>query len=282
MRPGAWWPASWTWSGWGSPASGAAVGGRRPNRPSFRRRRPRLRLAMARCPNCGEENAERARFCMICATPLVPGSAEPAGEERRVVSVLFADLVGFTARSDHADPEDVRGTLLPFHRIAKEEIERHGGTLDKFIGDAAMGVFGVPAVHEDDPQRAVRTALAIQRRVEEFGAANPAREFHVRVAVETGEAVVTLASGPQIGENVVGDVVNTASRLQSVAPAGGVVVGAGTHRLVGPAVEATELEPVTVKGKAEPLRVWRGGAGPAPPADGGGGGPFVGRERELR
>jgi class 3 adenylate cyclase len=183
---------------------------------------------MRRCPSCGEENADRARFCMICATPLADeptAAAPPPREERRVVSILFADLVGFTARSDRADPEDVRGTLVPFHRIAKEEIERHGGTLDKFIGDAAMGVFGVPSVHEDDPHRAVRAALAIQRRVVELGEADPGRSFQVRVAVETGEAVVTLATGPQIGENVVGDVVNTTSRLQSVAPPGGVVVG---------------------------------------------------------
>ncbi len=221
---------------------------------------------------------------MICATPLATVGAEPPREERRVVSILFADLVGFTARSDRADPEDVRGTLVPFHRIAKEEIERHGGTLDKFIGDAAMGVFGVPAVHEDDPERAVRAALAIQARAEEFAQANPGRELHVRVAVETGEAVVTLATGPQIGENVVGDVVNTASRLQGVAPAGGVVVGEGAHRSVRSRVEATELEPVTVKGKAEPLRVWRVDAVVAPAGagrDAADGGPFVGRRAEL-
>src|SRR4051812_5133727 len=234
-----------------------------------------------RCPTCGEENSDRARFCMICATPLVD-AAPPAAEERRVVSILFADLVGFTASSDRADPEDVRGTLVPFHRMAKEEIERHGGTLDKFIGDAAMGVFGVPAVHEDDPERAVRAALAIQRRAAEFAQANPAREFHVRVAVETGEAVVTLASGPQIGENVVGDVVNTTSRLQGLAPVDGVVVGEGAHRYVRAAVDAYETEPVAVKGKAEPLRVWRvdgmreATTGPAPDV-----GPFVGRRAEL-
>ncbi len=197
-----------------------------------------------------------------------------------MVSILFADLVGFTARSDRADPEDIRGTLVPFHRIAKEEIERHGGTLDKFIGDAAMGVFGVPAIHEDDPHRAIRAALAIQRRVGELGRTDPERAFEVRAAVETGEAVVTLATGPQIGENVVGDVVNTASRLQSVAPSGGVVVGEGAHHRVESAIDASVMEAVAVKGKAEPLRVWRVHAVRAASAVEAG--PFVGRDGELR
>jgi class 3 adenylate cyclase/tetratricopeptide (TPR) repeat protein len=232
------------------------------------------------CPNCGEENSERARFCQICAAPLATADAPPQ-EERRIVSILFVDLVGFTESSDRADPEDVRGTLVPFHRIAKAEIERHGGTLDKFIGDAAMGVFGVPAVHEDDPERAVRAALAIQEGVRRFATEHPGRAFRVRVGVETGEAVVTLATGPQIGENVVGDVVNTASRLQGVAPAGGVVVGEGAHRLTNGTVDYAPMEPVAVKGKSEPLNVWlaegvRSTAAPAPSP-----GRFVGRDAEL-
>ena len=235
---------------------------------------------MAICPSCGEENSERARFCMICGTPLA-AEAVPPQEERRIVSILFADLVGFTERSDRADPEDVRGTLIPFHRIAKAEIERHGGTLDKFIGDAAMGVFGVPAVHEDDAERAVRAALAIQQRVRQFAGEHPGREFRVRVAVETGEAVVTLATGPRIGENVVGDVVNTASRLQGVAPAGGVVVGAGAHRLTNPVVEYSPMEPVAVKGKSEPLRVWRAEGVRRDAVRAHEVGPFVGRQAEL-
>ncbi|MFL5798362.1 MAG: AAA family ATPase [Actinomycetota bacterium] len=235
---------------------------------------------MVTCPGCGEENPGRARFCLACGT-LLAAEAEQPQEERRIVSILFADLVGFTERSDRADPEDVRGTLVPFHRIAKAEIERHGGTLDKFIGDAAMGVFGVPSVHEDDPERAVRAALAIQDRVREFAGEHPGREFRVRVAVETGEAVVTLATGPRIGENVVGDVVNTASRLQGVAQAGGVVVGTGAYRLTNTVVEYAPMEPVAVKGKSEPLRVWRveGVRRDAlrPPAVG----PFVGRRAEV-
>ena len=109
------------------------------------------------CASCGTESPQGFRFCPSCGTALA--ASEPR-TERKVVTVLFCDLVGFTTRSDRADPEDVRALLRPFHALAKAEIERHGGTLDKFIGDAAMGVFGSPAAHEDDPERAVRTALA--------------------------------------------------------------------------------------------------------------------------
>jgi class 3 adenylate cyclase/tetratricopeptide (TPR) repeat protein len=229
------------------------------------------------CPSCGTIVPAGARFCPNCGTSIVDIPVPPSVEERRVVSILFADLAGFTSRSDQADPEDVRRTLIPFHKIAKEEIERFGGTLDKFVGDAAMGVFGAPVAHEDDPERAVRAALAIQSRATEMA-------VPVRAAVNTGEAVVTFATGPQIGENVAGDVVNTASRLQGVAPHGGVVVGEVTYRATRDAVRYGELEPVEVKGKAEPLRVWvaesmleRPPGRPDEDAT-----PFVGRERERR
>jgi class 3 adenylate cyclase/tetratricopeptide (TPR) repeat protein len=230
------------------------------------------------CPNCAHENPDEARFCSSCGTPLTgQTTASPPIEERRVVSILFADLAGFTSRSDQADPEDVRRTLIPFHTIAKEEIERFGGTLDKFVGDAAMGVFGAPVAHEDDPERAVRAALAIQDRASETA-------IPVRAAVNTGEAVVTFATGPQVGENVAGDVVNTASRLQSIAPHGGVAVGEVTYRATAGAVIYRELEAVTVKGKADPLRVWvvesmREERPGRPDQDAT---PFVGRERERR
>ena len=253
------------------------------------------------CASCAYENSDDARFCAGCGAPLgttcavcetlVPpggrfcpncgtpmpdaGPTEAPVEERRVVSILFADLAGFTSRSDHADPEDVRRTLMPFHAIAKEEIERFGGALDKFIGDAAMGVFGAPVAHEDDAERAVRAALAIQARTAEMA-------IPVRAAVNTGEAVVTFATGPQVGENVAGDVVNTASRLQSVAPHGGVAVGESTYRATRGAVSYHELEPVTVKGKAEPLRVWVVDAlrEDAPGRADEDATPFVGREAE--
>src|ERR687888_924409 len=151
-------------------------------------------------------------------------------EERKLVTVLFCDLVGFTARSDRADPEDVKATLRPFHTRIKREIEAYGGTLDKFIGDAALGVFGSPVAHEDDPERAVRAALAIAGAIGELNEADPSLNLAVRVGVNTGEAVVAYGFGPQIGEAVTGDVVNTASRLQGVAPVGGIVVGEPTFR----------------------------------------------------
>ncbi|HJP67184.1 MAG TPA: AAA family ATPase, partial [Actinomycetota bacterium] len=207
------------------------------------------------CPNCGEENPERAKFCWNCGTPLqrVAGPSE----ERKVVTVLFCDLVGFTTASDQADPEDVKARLRPFHARIKREIEGHGGTLDKFIGDAALGVFGSPTVHEDDPERAVRTALAIVGGIDELNAADPSLHLAVRVGVNTGEAVVAYGAGPQIGEAVTGDVVNTASRLQGVAPVGGIVVGEPTFRATREVFVYEPLPAVTVKGKAEPLAIWR-------------------------
>jgi len=112
------------------------------------------------CPQCGRENAEDARFCSACGIRL--DSVELAREERKVVSVLFADLVGFTSKAERLDPEDVRATLSPYYARLRSELERHGGTVEKFIGDAVMAVFGAPAAHEDDPERAVRAALAIR------------------------------------------------------------------------------------------------------------------------
>jgi class 3 adenylate cyclase/tetratricopeptide (TPR) repeat protein len=205
---------------------------------------------------------------MACGASLAVASTE----ERRTVSIMFADLVGFTERSDAADPEDVRRTLVPFHERAQEAIVRFGGTLDKFIGDAAMGVFGAPVEHEDDPERAVRAAFDLLAMSE---GAHP-----IRVAVNTGEAVVSMGTGPQVGEAVAGDVVNTASRMQSAAPPGGVVIGQLTWLAVRDRFETEELDPFTAKGKSDPIRVWRvlgerTSAAERPTA------PLVGRRREL-
>ena len=210
---------------------------------------------MVACWNCGERNPERARFCWNCGARLA--IEERAGEDRKVVTVLFCDLVGFTAMSDHADPEDVKATLRPYHARMKREIEHFGGTLDKFIGDGALGVFGAPVAHEDDPERAVRTALRIHQAIEELNKDDPSLRLAARVGVATGEVVVSYGEGPQIGESVTGDVVNTASRLQSVAPAGGVVVAESTYRATKQTFEYEALTPVRVKGKDEPLAIWR-------------------------
>jgi class 3 adenylate cyclase len=167
-------------------------------------------------------------------------------EERRVVTVLFCDLAGFTARSDQADPEDVRALLRPYHARLRREIERLGGTLDKFIGDGVMAVFGAPSSHEDDPERAVRCGLAILEATRELA-------LSVRVGVNTGEAVV--AADRHQSEGVVGDVVNTAARLEGVAPVGSVLVGEATYRATRGLFDYEPLPPVRVKGKAEPLPV---------------------------
>jgi class 3 adenylate cyclase len=181
------------------------------------------------CPVCGEENPERARFCLACAQPL---DGIVTGEERKVVSVLFVDLVGFTDRSDRSDPEDVRATLRPYHERVKADIERFGGTVEKFIGDAVMAVFGAPVAHEDDAERAVRAALRILETIEALR--NEGLDVAVRAAVTTGEAVVALGARPERGEGIVaGDVVNTAARLQSAAPVGGVIVDMSTNPIRG-------------------------------------------------
>ena len=173
---------------------------------------------MSRCRACGEENPERAKFCLECGAALAV-AAPAALEERKVVTVLFCDLVGFTAASDAADPEDVRARIRPYHARLRQAIERFGGTVEKFIGDAVMAVFGAPMAHEDDAERAVRAGLRVLEAIEELNADDPARSLQVRVGINTGEAVVALGARPEEGEGIVtGDVVNTASRLQLAAP----------------------------------------------------------------
>src|SRR5512144_2598593 len=145
---------------------------------------------MGVCRRCGRENADDARFCSGCGIELEAAPEAPR-EERKIVSVLFADLVGFTARAERLDPEDVRATLTPYYARLRAELERFGGTVEKFLGDAVMALFGAPVAHEDDPERAVRAALAIRDWVRE-----EEDELHVRLAVNTGEALVSLGARP--------------------------------------------------------------------------------------
>lgn len=203
-----------------------------------------------RCPNCGAELPGEVAYCPSCGTELAPESSE----ERRFLTVLFADLVGFTAHSDEADPEDVRARLIPYHRRLGREIERFGGSVEKLIGDGVMAVFGVPTAHEDDPERAVRAGLRIQDAVEELNEQHADLDLTVRIGINTGEAVVSHGGR---GERIVGDVVNTASRLESVAPPGGVIVGESTHRATSLVIDYDTMDPIEVKGKAKPLAVWR-------------------------
>ncbi|MGZ8652147.1 MAG: ATP-binding protein [Actinomycetota bacterium] len=179
------------------------------------------------------------------------------GEERKTITVLFCDLVGFTERSDQADPEDVKAMLRVYHTLLKRTIEHFGGMVDKFIGDAVLGVFGAPVGHEDDPERAIRAGLQILDDVEEANSEQPGLELAVRIGINTGEAVIAFGQGPQIGESVTGDVVNTASRLQNVAPTGTIIVGETAHHATSGVFEFEALPSVTVKGKAEALAIWR-------------------------
>ena len=146
------------------------------------------------CPSCNQENPAGFRLCGMCGTPLTDA---PGGrQERKVLTVLFADLVGFTSRSESMDPEDVRALLGPYWERLRTELEHFGGTVEKFIGDAVVALFGAPVAHEDDPERAVRAALAIREWVVEEG------ELQVRIGVNTGEALVSLGARPAEGEGM--------------------------------------------------------------------------------
>ncbi len=202
------------------------------------------------CPRCGTDNPEGARFCLECGTALSELPRQQR-EERKVVSVVFADLVGFTSQAERMDPEEVRAVLQPYHASVRADLERYSGTVEKFIGDAVMALFGAPVAHEDDPERAVRAALAIRETLRGDD------RLHVRIGVTTGEALVALEARPESGEGMAaGDVVNTAARLQGAAPVDGILVDESTYRATSRAIDYGEHPAVVVKGKAEPVRVW--------------------------
>jgi class 3 adenylate cyclase/tetratricopeptide (TPR) repeat protein len=202
---------------------------------------------MAVCTRCGQENRAKARFCDVCGAPLT--EAQAPREERKVVSVLFADLVGSTSTAERMDPEDVRAMQDAYWRHVRSELERHGGTVEKFIGDAVVALFGAPTAHEDDPERALRAALAIRDWAREQDA------IQVRIGITTGEALVRLGAQPLAGEAMAsGDVVNSASRLQSAAPANAVLVDETTRRATRATIEFGDVEPVVAKGKADTIR----------------------------
>jgi class 3 adenylate cyclase len=232
------------------------------------------------CPVCGVTNDDAARFCNGCAAVLRP--ATPTGgprHERKLVTVVFCDLVGFTGRAESMDPEDVRVLLSDFHGHVRDELQRYGGTVEKFIGDAVVAVFGAPTVHEDDAERAVRAAVAVRDWAREQN------DVEVRLAVNTGEALVSLDVDAAAGEGMVaGDVINTASRIQSAAPINGVLVGEQTYRSTRDRILYTGHEPIAAKGKANPVAVWEAMSARSRVRAGDTGearSPFVGREREL-
>src|SRR5438270_11229821 len=271
------------------------------------------------CPSCGTENLDGKRFCKECGTALAvacgscgaaltggekfcadcgapvsgeiaPGAKSPVSArevpaaERRLVSVLFADLVGFTAMSEARDAEEVRELLSRYFDICRRLIELYGGTVEKFIGDAVMAVWGTPVAQEDDAERAVRAALDLVVAVAARGGDVGAPELAAREGVLTGEAAVTIGAEGQ--GMVAGDLVNTASRIQATAGPGSVYVGESTRRAADAAIAYEEAGTHELKGKAEPVPLWRatrvvagvGGSMRSAGLEA----PFVGRDREMR
>jgi class 3 adenylate cyclase len=259
------------------------------------------------CPGCGATtNPPGARFCAECGARLEAAafaglaSTTPAAAptqrasvatrstepqtERRVVTILFADLVGFTANSDGRDPEEVREFLADYFELCRETVERYGGMIEKFIGDAVMALWGAPIAREDDPERAVRAALELVDSVRRIGRERDDEALALRAGVLTGEAAVAIGAEGQ--GLVAGDLVNTASRLQSVAPSGTVLVGEPTYRSAERAIAFEPAGDQILKGKAAPVPAWRalrvvaerGGLGRSEGIEA----PFVGRDDELR
>jgi class 3 adenylate cyclase/tetratricopeptide (TPR) repeat protein len=234
------------------------------------------------CSACGKRNADDARFCSACGTELE--RQESARELRKTVTIVFCDLAGSTSMGEKLDPEPLRRVMLRYYAEMRFALERHGGRVEKFIGDAVMAVFGVPVVHEDDALRAVRAAWEMKEALVTLNDELEARwgvRLVTRTGVNTGEVV---AGDPSQGEGmVVGDCVNVAARLEQVAPRDEILIGEGTYRLVKHAVVSEPVEALTLKGKFEPVPAYRlasveeGSAGVERRFDS----PLVGREREL-
>jgi class 3 adenylate cyclase len=238
---------------------------------------------MGRCPSCGEENPERAKFCWNCATPLKDGGP-PARQVRKTVTVLFCDVTGSTALGERLDPESLRAIMGRYFAVAKQILERHGGTVEKFIGDAVMAVFGIPALHEDDALRAVRAAAELRdalRALDQELDTEQGVVLSVRIGVDTGEVV---AGDPSAGQTLVtGDAVNTAARLETAAKPAEILIGAATYGLVRDAVQAESVEALSLKGKGDAVAAYRlqsvtpGAEAHTRRLDA----PMVGRDREL-
>jgi class 3 adenylate cyclase/tetratricopeptide (TPR) repeat protein len=246
-----------------------------------------------KCPSCGTENPASAKFCIECGTALADGAPEPSPapkpaveappEERRQATILFADLSGYTSAAERMDPEAVKALVDRTLRRLGEEIERFGGSIDKFIGDNVMGVFGAPRSHEDDPERAVRAGLAMQAAMEEANRLSSEKygvEFSLRVGINSGE-VMAGAVGDRY--TVMGDPVNVAARLQAAGRPESVTVGEPTYRATGDAIGYERLEPLTLKGKEEPVPAWEATSILSEPRRGTGRAqtPLIGREEEA-
>jgi class 3 adenylate cyclase/predicted ATPase len=247
----------------------------------------------ATCPSCGADAPPTARFCAFCGgalpdadeTPAPPEHpAEPTAlAERRRISVLFVDLVDFTALAESMDPEDVRSVQARYFEVARSVVATYGGTIEKFIGDAVMAIWGAPSAHEDDAERAVRAALAIVYAVDRIGGAAAGRPLHARAAVATGEAAVTIGA---LGQGMVaGDLVNVAARLQSRAPSAGVLVDRSTRELAASSAEFRRIGSLALKGRTRRLEAFRATSAEEDQTgrrSGAHTGRLIGRERELR
>ncbi len=241
------------------------------------------------CPNCGTVNLPMAKFCIECGTSLtsisMPASENPslqpvktektpnssdldgskirltAPEERRVVTIMFADITGSTPLADKLDPEDMRAILAGYFNLMTEQIRRHGGTLEKYIGDAVMAVFGAPIAHEDDPDRAVRAALDMQAALARFNQRRQAQDpdatrLQMRIGINTGEVAAPGAQFSRRDFLITGDAVNVAARLQQVAMPDMILVGERTYHATRNVFEFRPLAPLSLKGKPEPIRAW--------------------------
>src|SRR6266487_1537410 len=240
------------------------------------------------CPNCGTVNLPIARFCIECGTQLQPRSentvpavtapqvvdARPASngavptevllppEERRIVTVMFADITGSTPLADRLDPEDMRAILTGYFNLMTEQIRKHGGTVEKYIGDAVMAVFGSPIAHEDDPDRAIRAALDMQTALAGFNqrrlAQDPAaNRLQMRIGINTGEVAATSNAQDNRGDFLItGDAVNVAARLQSVATPDTILVGERTYLSTRNVFDFRALAPLRLKGKTDPITAW--------------------------
>jgi len=211
------------------------------------------------CTACGTENVAEARFCFSCGAAIgapPPAPAAPS-EERKVITAIFVDLVGSTARSENLDPEDVKSLVAPYHARVRGELEAHGGTFEKFSGDAILALFGTPKAHEDDPERAIRAALAVRQGIAELNEEDEWLDLHIRTGIHTGEALVMLGARPGEGEwSAAGDVLNTAARIQSAAPTDGILVSRTTYLATMDSFAFSAAESIQAKGKAEPVEVW--------------------------
>ncbi len=230
------------------------------------------------CPNCGTVNVPLAKFCIECGTALAPKGdiTRPLAptaltdndtrltlpEERRVVTIMFADIIGSTPLADRMDPEDMRAILSGYFNLMTEQIRRHGGTVEKYIGDAVMAVFGAPFAHEDDPDRAIRAALDMQKALSDFNQqrqiqSSEATQLQMRIGINTGE-VAAPSNIKSRGQDflITGDAVNVAARLQQVAPPDSILVGERTYLATREVFDFRPLAALRLKGKPEPIPAW--------------------------